>query len=179
MPGELVNEMKFEIDHRTTRCLWSGCGAVLNSWALLEKHVHHCHLHPNRLSSPLLALAARSRVHCQWAMCTQMFDSPNDCYQHVLVGHMGAYSARCPFSEWSDCLTNSTDDRLPVRRCQISRSHGAYRAPSSERNAGRLRPGPDTSSTVVHPARRGAAPPASPGQPLASQGQGVITVPLR
>jgi len=111
LPRALASQLS-DVDSRTTRCLWTGCEGVLNSWALLEKHIYHCHLHPDKLSTPLSALAARSRVQCQWDACSEMFDSPNDCYQHVLVGHMGAYSARCPFSEHPTYSPQDMSDSL-------------------------------------------------------------------
>lgn len=78
---------------RQTHCLWDGCEAVLNSWALLEKHILHCHLKSTLTGSD------SDNVPCKWADCMEKYPTNNACYQHCLVDHMAAYSARCPFSE--------------------------------------------------------------------------------
>lgn len=82
---------------RPTNCLWKGCQAVLNSWALLEKHIDHCHLHPRSSTGP--EGVENSTVVCHWDGCGGTFATAQDCYRHCLVDHMGPYSARCPFSK--------------------------------------------------------------------------------
>nr|XP_031860863.1 uncharacterized protein CI109_003588 [Kwoniella shandongensis]KAA5527935.1 hypothetical protein CI109_003588 [Kwoniella shandongensis] len=40
-------QLQVFVHARPTYCSWRGCEAILNSWALLEKHLHHAHLHPD------------------------------------------------------------------------------------------------------------------------------------
>ena len=68
----------------------------MNSWALLEKHLYHCHLHPS-LPGP----SAEHGSRCLWDGCNQTFATRKDCYQHCLTTHMSLYCARCPFSKSS------------------------------------------------------------------------------
>jgi hypothetical protein len=87
----------FDLAHyndRPTPCAWGGCQAVLNSWALLEKHLLHCHL--NTLPSGC-ETDAQDPMACQWKGCTETFANRQVCYRHCLVGHMSDFSARCPF----------------------------------------------------------------------------------
>lgn len=39
------------------------------------------------------------RIPCGWTECTSVFETREAAYQHVLLGHMGEFSARCPFSK--------------------------------------------------------------------------------
>ena len=71
---------------------------MLNSWALLEKHIHHAHLHPNATGMP----APGKPVECKVGACDKVFGTGAECYQHCLSAHMAPYGARCPFSE---CFT--------------------------------------------------------------------------
>lgn len=41
------------------------------------------------------------RIPCGWTGCSSVFDTREAAYQHVLLGHMGEFSARCPFSQSS------------------------------------------------------------------------------
>ncbi|WWC86329.1 uncharacterized protein L201_001202 [Kwoniella dendrophila CBS 6074] len=75
---------------KPTHCEWKDCQAILNSWASLEKHIHHCHLHPK--------YTAPGPISCQWQGCDQVFPNRGDCEHHVLVNHMAPYCARCPFN---------------------------------------------------------------------------------
>ncbi|WWC58661.1 uncharacterized protein I303_101205 [Kwoniella dejecticola CBS 10117] len=94
---------------RPTRCAWSGCEAILNSWATLEKHIHHCHLYPSHTPP--------GPVQCHWNDCGQMLIHRNACEEHVLKNHMGQFSARCPFN----CLFEG--DSLPALMAHIERRH--------------------------------------------------------
>ena len=111
MLGESLRETV--LMSRPTHCLWEGCEAVLNSWALLEKHIDHCHL--RRLQSSASDATDVKPIICCWDRCAASHGSIQACHEHCLTDHMGAYSARCPFSEcasypaWSisskgDCL---------------------------------------------------------------------------
>jgi hypothetical protein len=68
---------------------------VLNSWALLEKHIYHAHLHPCPSASPQLETTHK----CEWRYCDQVFGDREEVYRHALVVHMAEFSARCPFSK--------------------------------------------------------------------------------
>nr|ODN83872.1 hypothetical protein L203_05272 [Cryptococcus depauperatus CBS 7841] len=77
---------------RTAHCSWRDCEASLNSWALLEKHIHRCHFHKNlRLEDK------NGNVRCHWAGCQLEFPEREKCHEHVLRDHMQSFSARCPF----------------------------------------------------------------------------------
>ncbi|ODN77874.1 hypothetical protein L202_04988 [Cryptococcus amylolentus CBS 6039] len=81
-------QLQVFVHARPTRCAWSDCEAELNSWALLEKHVHHAHLKHS--------LHKVGDVQCQWYQCDNTFRTQEECYRHVLVVHMRHFSARCP-----------------------------------------------------------------------------------
>ena len=97
-------QLQVFVHARSTSCLWEGCEAVLNSWALLEKHLDHCHLHAR-----VKPRGDSDKVECRWEGCKDVFDNAEDCYQHCLIGHMGGFSARCPFGESSILYVVSTD----------------------------------------------------------------------
>jgi hypothetical protein len=79
---------------RETWCSWKGCEAVLNSWALLEKHVLHAHLYPGEKEKE------EGKVwRCEWDGCGVECRGREEVYRHCLVRHMGEFSARCPFGE--------------------------------------------------------------------------------
>ncbi|WWC99770.1 hypothetical protein V866_006675 [Kwoniella sp. B9012] len=103
-------QLQVFVHARLTPCEWKGCEAILNSWATLEKHIHHSHLHPSIIHSS-------NQVRCQWQGCNEVLRSRDECERHVLVGHMGAFSARCPF----DCLFEGPS--FPSLMAHISRRH--------------------------------------------------------
>ncbi|KAK8865987.1 hypothetical protein IAR55_001137 [Kwoniella newhampshirensis] len=103
-------QLQVFVHARPTYCAWKGCEAVLNSWALLEKHIHHAHLHPDLTYD-------KDRVLCLWDGCNATFDDRQGCYRHVLVIHMKPFSARCPF----DCLYEGP--QFPDLMAHISRRH--------------------------------------------------------
>ena len=80
---------------RPTFCAWKGCSAVLNSWALLEKHLYHAHLQAD--STDVTVRGSNGIINCGWEGCKETFERPEDCHKHCLIGHMGKFSARCPF----------------------------------------------------------------------------------
>jgi hypothetical protein len=86
----------YRLKNRPTPCPWGSCPALLNSWALLEKHLHHAHLHPGSRGLP----APGTPVKCNISNCNQVFGTSGECHQHCLSGHMGMYGARCPFSKF-------------------------------------------------------------------------------
>jgi len=95
MPGRFPSHcVGSDADERPTPCPWGSCPALLNSWALLEKHLLHSHLHPQSKEMP----APGKPVQCNFRTCDQVFGTGNECYQHCLSAHMGTYGARCPFS---------------------------------------------------------------------------------
>jgi hypothetical protein len=105
------------LTYRPTPCPWGSCPALLNSWALLEKHLLHSHLHPDSKRMP----APGKPVQCNFKTCDQVFGTGGECYQHCLSTHMGSYGARCPFSTSLSkfrCETEA-DDRLRFRRSII------------------------------------------------------------
>ena len=74
-------------------CAWRGCHAVMNSWALLEKHIPRAHLHHD------IPPDKGATLRCGWGECEQLFSGTEELYQHCLIVHMGEFSARCPFGE--------------------------------------------------------------------------------
>ncbi|WRT64220.1 uncharacterized protein IL334_001149 [Kwoniella shivajii] len=102
-------QLQVFVHARSTHCGWSGCPAVLNSWAILEKHIHHAHLHPNHTPP--------GQVKCHWLDCTAIFGTAAECEKHVQTGHMGGFSARCPFN----CLFEGPT--FPSLMAHIQRRH--------------------------------------------------------
>ncbi|WWC66331.1 uncharacterized protein I206_100232 [Kwoniella pini CBS 10737] len=94
---------------RQTPCAWNGCEAVLHSQAILEKHIHHCHLHP--LHTPAGA------VKCDWMKCEEIFTDSEECEKHVLNEHLTRLEARCPFN----CPFEG--DSFPSLMAHIGRRH--------------------------------------------------------
>lgn len=95
MPGKSQHcRLGDRLTSRPTPCPWGPCPALLNSWALLEKHLLHSHLHPQSKAMP----APGKPVQCNFRTCDQVFGTGHECYQHCLRDHMGSYGARCPFS---------------------------------------------------------------------------------
>ncbi|WWD09491.1 hypothetical protein V865_007615 [Kwoniella europaea PYCC6329] len=103
-------QLQVFVHARPTPCEWKGCEAILNSWATLERHIHHSHLHPS-------IIHGSNQVRCQWQGCNEVFRGRDECERHVLVGHMGAFSARCPF----DCVFEGPS--FPSLMAHISRRH--------------------------------------------------------
>ncbi|WVQ97374.1 hypothetical protein IAU59_004486 [Kwoniella sp. CBS 9459] len=105
-------QLQVFVHARPTHCEWDNCEAVLNSWALLEKHLHHAHLHPRLQASP-----NAGPVRCHWQKCSEAFRSREECYRHTLTGHMGNFAARCPFN----CLFQGPS--FPSLMAHITRRH--------------------------------------------------------
>ncbi|OCF31095.1 hypothetical protein I316_07226 [Kwoniella heveanensis BCC8398] len=116
-------QLQVFVHARPTHCEWDDCQAVLNSWALLEKHLHHAHLHPRHqpsfsASNPdLKPDPAPGLVRCRWQGCSEAFENREACYRHALTGHMGSFAARCPFN----CLFQGPS--FPSLMAHISRRH--------------------------------------------------------
>ncbi|RXK42482.1 hypothetical protein M231_00036 [Tremella mesenterica] len=106
-------QLQVFVHARPTNCSWSNCHAVLNSWALLEKHIYHAHLH--EALSPVLDIGGR--VRCLWKGCTDVFRTREEVYKHCLVLHMKPFSARCPFN----CLYEGS--AFPELMAHIGRRH--------------------------------------------------------
>ncbi|ORY32315.1 hypothetical protein BCR39DRAFT_587053 [Naematelia encephala] len=103
-------QLQVFVHARPTHCRWSACHAVMNSWALLERHLHHAHLHPQKTTS-------YGRVQCGWQGCQDTFFTREDCYRHCLIVHMAEFSGRCPFN----CLFESP--RFSDLLAHIGRRH--------------------------------------------------------
>lgn len=84
------------MNRRPTPCRWQNCKATLNSWAVLEKHLYHSHLHPSRM--PKTHVTGKL-IKCGWAGCQLVFGKLEECYSHCLRDHMALFCARCPFGE--------------------------------------------------------------------------------
>ncbi|WVF70548.1 hypothetical protein IAT40_005339 [Kwoniella sp. CBS 6097] len=93
-------QLQVFVHARPTHCEWDDCQAVLNSWALLEKHLHHAHLHPrHQIPSPSSSTGTDTgQTCCHWQGCSEAFATREECYKHALTGHMGNFAARCPFN---------------------------------------------------------------------------------
>ncbi|KIR78784.1 hypothetical protein I305_04629 [Cryptococcus gattii E566] len=97
---KVVNiQLQVFVHARETRCHWGECEAILNSWAVLEKHISQSHFHSGR-THPNKVVNGVRRIQCLWkdnGECQETFKTRNELHQHVLVLHMKFVSARCPF----------------------------------------------------------------------------------
>ncbi|KGB79032.1 hypothetical protein CNBG_4870 [Cryptococcus deuterogattii R265] len=92
-------QLQVFVHARETRCQWGECEAILNSWAVLEKHISQSHFHSDR-TYPKKVVNGVRRLQCLWkdnGECQETFKTRNELHQHVLVLHMKSVSARCPF----------------------------------------------------------------------------------
>ncbi|AFR98390.2 hypothetical protein CNAG_06163 [Cryptococcus neoformans var. grubii H99] len=115
---KIVNiQLQVFVHARETRCYWGKCEAILNSWAVLEKHISQSHFHTKRTLSEEVVNGQR-RIGCLWGdgECQETFGTKSELHQHVLVLHMKFVSARCPFG---GCEYNGHDFNQLMRHVGV------------------------------------------------------------